>query len=193
MADAALDQVGLLDVAGRRIRTYSKGMRQRVKLAQALAHDPEVLVLDEPLTGMDPVWRRRTMDVLKERGARGVTVIVSSHILHEVEAMTDTFILLFQGRVRASGSRGEIRGFLSDVPHRVRVGSPRPRDMARALLDLPGTLSVRLDDGGVSVETTEPDALFDEIPALVLERDLPVLELREEDVDLDAIFGYLVG
>lgn len=192
-ADEALDAVGLSDVAGRKIRTYSKGMRQRVKIAQALAHDPEVLVLDEPLTGMDPLWRRRLMDLLKKLGARGVTVIVSSHILHEVEAMTDTFILLFQGRVRASGSRGEIRAFLSDVPHRIRVGTPRPKDLARALLDLPGTLAVRLDDEGVSVETTAPDTLFDTLPALVLDRELPVTELREADTDLDAIFGYLVG
>jgi ABC-2 type transport system ATP-binding protein len=168
-------------------------MRQRVKLAQALAHDPEVLVLDEPLSGMDPVWRRRVMDLLKGLGDRGAAVVVSSHILHEVESMTDTFVLLFQGRVRASGSRGEIRAYLSDVPHRIRLGSPRPRDLARALIELPGVLGLRLDDGGLSVETTAPESLFDALPRLVLDAGLPVDELREEDTDLDSIFGYLVA
>jgi len=191
-ADAALEQVGLGDVGSRRVRTYSKGMRQRLKLAQALAHEPDLLVLDEPLTGMDPVWRRRTMDLVRRLGESGVAVVVSSHILHEVEAMTDTFVLLYQGRVRASGSREEIRAYLSEVPHRIRIRSPRARPLAQALLEFDGVTGVRLADGGLRVETTKPDELFDRLPGLVLDGELPVEALEEEDADLDAIFGYLV-
>lgn len=188
----ALARVGLSDAAHRRIRTYSKGMRQRVKLAQAIAHDPKVLVLDEPLTGMDPVARRQMIDLMREFEGKGATVIVSSHILHEVEAMTDRVILLYQGRVRAVGTREEIRGLLDKHPHQIRVQSPRARDLARALLGLQGVVGVRLDDGSVHVDTTDPEAVYDRLPHLVLEEGLPVEGLEASDVGLDAIFGYLV-
>ena len=191
-ADEAIARVGLTDAAHRKIRTYSKGMRQRVKLAQAIAHDPKVLVLDEPLSGMDPVARRQMIDLMRDFEKRGATVIVSSHILHEVEAMTDRVILLYQGRVRAMGTREEIRGLLDKHPHQIRVQSPRPRDLARALLDLPGVVGVRLDDGSVHVDTTDPEAVYDRLPRFVLEEGLPVEGLEAEDVSLDAIFGYLV-
>jgi len=191
-ADAALERVGLADAARRRIRTYSKGMRQRVKLAQAIAHDPEVLILDEPLTGMDPVARRQMIDLMRDFEKRGATVIVSSHILHEVEAMTDRVILLYQGRVRAVGTREEIRGLLDTHPHQIRVHSARPRDLARTLLELPGVVGVRLDDGSVHVDTTDPEAVYDRLPRCVLEEGLPVEGLEAADVGLDAIFDYLV-
>jgi len=192
-AEEALARVGLVDAAGRKIRTYSKGMRQRVKLAQAIAHEPEVLVLDEPLTGMDPVARRRMMDLLHSFADRGTSVIVSSHILHEVEAMTNRVILLYQGRVRAVGTSEEIRGLLSQYPHQIRITSARPRDLARALLDLPGVVGVRLDDGSLRIDTTEPESLYERLPRCVLEDGLPVEGLEAEDVGLDAIFDYLVS
>lgn len=192
-ADEALDRVGLAAAGGRKIRTYSKGMRQRVKLAQAIAHDPKVLVLDEPMTGMDPVARRQVIDLMRDFERRGATVIVSSHILHEVEAMTDRVILLYQGRVRAVGTREEIRGLLDRHPHQIRVRSPRARDLARVLLDLPGVVGVRLDDGSVHVDTTDPEAVYDRLPRCVLEEGLPVDGLEAEDMGLDAIFGYLVA
>jgi ABC-2 type transport system ATP-binding protein len=191
-ADAALERVGLAGAMNRKIRTYSKGMRQRTKLAQAIAHDPEVLVLDEPLTGMDPVARRQMIELMRDFERRGATVIVSSHILHEVEAMTDRVILLYQGRVRAVGTREEIRGLLDKHPHQIRVQSTRARDLARALLDLPGVVGVRLDDGSVHVDTTDPEAVYDRLPRCVLEEGLPVDGLEAEDVGLDAIFSYLV-
>jgi ABC-2 type transport system ATP-binding protein len=191
-ADSALERVGIADAGHRKIRTYSKGMRQRAKLAQAIAHDPEVLVLDEPLTGMDPVARRQMIDLMRDFERRGATVIVSSHILHEVEAMTDRVILLYQGRVRAVGTREEIRGLLDKHPHQIRVQSSRARDLARALLDLPGVVGVRLDDGSVHVDTTDPEAVYDRLPRCVLEDGLPVDGLEAEDVGLDAIFSYLV-
>jgi ABC-2 type transport system ATP-binding protein len=191
-ADEALAHVGLEDAALRRIRTYSKGMRQRVKLAQAIAHEPAVLVLDEPLTGMDPVARRRMIDLVHTFAARGTSVIVSSHILHEVEAMTNRVILIYQGRVRAVGTREEIRGLLGKYPHQVRIRSGRARDLARALLDLPGVAGIRLDDGSVRIDTTDPEALYERLPRCVLEEGLPVDGLEAEDVGLDAIFDYLV-
>jgi len=191
-ADEALARVGLADAGGRKIRTYSKGMRQRVKLAQAIAHDPKVLVLDEPLTGMDPVARRQMLDLLHDFEDRGATVIVSSHILHEVEAMTDRVILLYQGRVRAVGTREEIRGLLDRHPHQIRVQSPRPRDLARVFLDLPGVVGIRLEDGSVHVDTTDPEAVYDRLPQCVLDEGLPVDGIEAEDMGLDAIFDYLV-
>jgi ABC-2 type transport system ATP-binding protein len=191
-ADEALDRVGLAAAGNRKLRTYSKGMRQRAKLAQAIAHDPRVLILDEPLTGMDPVARRQMIDLMRDFERRGATVVVSSHILHEVEAMTDRVILLYQGRVRAVGTREEIRGLLDRHPHQIRVRSPRARDLARVLLELPGVVGVRLDDGSVQVDTTAPEADYDRLPRCVLEEGLPVEGLEAEDMGLDAIFDYLV-
>jgi len=192
-ADEALARVGLAEAGNRRIRTYSKGMRQRVKLAQAIAHDPRVLILDEPLTGMDPVARRQMIDLMRDFERRGATVIVSSHILHEVEAMTDRVILLYQGRVRAVGTREEIRGLLDKHPHQIRIRSPRARDLARVFIDLPGVVAVRLDDGSVHVDTTDPDAVYDRLPHCVLHDGLPVEGVEAEDMGLDAIFDYLVS
>jgi ABC-2 type transport system ATP-binding protein len=191
--EVALERVGLLDVAGRRIRTYSKGMRQRIKLAQAIAHEPDVLILDEPLTGMDPVARRRTMDLIREFAGRGATVIVSSHVLHEVEAMTKEVVLLHQGRVLARGGKDEIRREISRYPHQIRLRSPEPRALALELLRLPGVVGVHLADGEVRIETRYPDELYDRLPHVVLEQKLPVDALEVEDASLDAIFEYLVS
>jgi len=191
-AERALERVDLLEVMHRRIRTYSKGMRQRVKLAQALAHDPEVLVLDEPLTGMDPVGRRDTSELVRELGESGVAVLVSSHVLHEVESMTRDVILLFQGRVRAVGTAAEIRDHLPEYPHRIRLRSPRVRELAGALLELERVVGLELDGEELHVRTHAPEALYDALPGVVLERGIPVTGLFAEDVGLDAIFEYLV-
>ena len=118
----------LLDAADKKIGGYSKGMRQRVKLAQAIAHDPEVLLLDEPLTGMDPVTRRRTIRLIKDWAARGKTVVVSSHILHEIEAMTSTILLIHNGRILAEGDVHQIRDLIDEHPHTVHVRAAQPRD-----------------------------------------------------------------
>jgi len=193
LADAAIAQVDLTDVAGRRIRTYSKGMRQRIKLAQAIAHEPDVLVLDEPLTGLDPVVRRRTQDLVRDLGERGTTVLVSSHVLHEVEDMTRNVILLYQGRVRAAGSLEEIRSVLSRFPHKLLVRSGQARELARALLGLDAVVGVRLDGDKVHIETYDPDALYDRLPEFVLDAGLSVDALSAEDASLDAIFKYLVS
>ena len=191
LADIAVERVGLEDVARRRIRTYSKGMRQRIKLAQAIAHEPDVLVLDEPLTGMDPLARRSIVALMHELAEAGTAVLVSSHVLHEVESMTRTVILLFQGRVRAVGTIEEIRSVLNEYPHKIMLRSPQARELARALLSEPTVVGARLEDGSVLIETHDPEQLYDLLPRLVLDDGLKIDGLRAEDVSLDAVFEYL--
>ncbi len=126
----ALELVELTDAAGKKIGAYSKGMRQRVKLAQALVHDPELLILDEPLTGMDPLQRRRTIRLVKDWAKRGRHVIVSSHILHEIEAMTSNILLITNGRILAEGNVHQIRELIDTHPHTVHVKAADPRALA---------------------------------------------------------------
>jgi ABC-2 type transport system ATP-binding protein len=187
-----LDQVDLTDEAHRRIRTYSKGMRQRIKLAQALVHDPEILVLDEPLTGMDPLGRRKTVGIVRELASEGRTVLVSSHVLHEVAAMTSQVVLMYQGRVRAHGELDEIRSYLDQYPHKILVRSPKARELAQSLLQLETVISVRLDDDRIHIEARKPEELYAALPDLVLERGFDVNELQVEDASLEAIFEYMV-
>jgi ABC-2 type transport system ATP-binding protein len=191
--DDVIARVDLTEHARRRIRTYSKGMRQRIKLAQALVHDPDVLVLDEPLTGMDPVGRRTTIDLVRSLGAEGKSVLVSSHVLHEVESMTSRVVLIYEGRVRASGTIDEIRSFLHRYPYRVRLRAQRPRDLARRLLELESVVGVRVEGERVHLETRRPDELYELLPDLVLDENLVIDEIESEDASLDAIFEYLVG
>jgi len=191
--DDVLERVNLTEHAGRRIRTYSKGMRQRIKLAQALVHDPDVLVLDEPLTGMDPVGRRATIDLVRALGAEGKTVLVSSHVLHEVESMTSQVVLMYQGRVRAHGTIEDIRSFLHRYPYRVRLRSDRPRELAQKLLGMESVVGIRVEGDRLHLETRSPDELYDRLPNLVLDDAFGIDEIESEDASLDAIFEYLVG
>lgn len=191
-AGEAVERVGLTADARRRIRGYSKGMRQRIKLAQAIAHRPEVLVLDEPMTGMDPLARRSTQDLVREMAEAGASVLVSSHILHEVEAMTRNVLLLYQGRVLAQGTIEEIRSLLSRFPHKIVVRSPRSRDLARALLDVEGVVGVHLEDGSLHVDARQPEAVYDRLPRLVLEEGIPIESIDATDASLEAVFRYLV-
>src|ERR1700722_3153352 len=130
--------------ADRKIAGYSKGMRQRIKLAQAMIHDPEIIVLDEPLNGLDPVGRRQYIDLLQKLAEEGRTILVSSHILYEVETMTKALILLHRGRLLAEGDIGVIRSLIDQHPHQVRIFGPQPRQIAQALLGLPNVLSLGL-------------------------------------------------
>ena len=146
--ESALQQVALLDVQDRKIGGYSRGMRQRIKLAQAIAHDPEVLLLDEPVTGMDPVNRRRVVELVRRLGREGKTVVVSSHILYEVEAMTKRVLLVHNGRILAEGDVREIRDLLDEHPHTVALRAREPRRLAAAVVGWPSVLSVRHDTQG---------------------------------------------
>lgn len=193
-ATRALERVRLVDAADRRVAGFSKGMRQRVRIAQAIAHDPALVVLDEPLNGLDPLARRDTIELLRELGVAGVHVLVSSHVLHEVEELTRTIVLLHRGRVLALGPAPEIRDLLDRRPRRVAIRARDPRRLARALLDLDGVTSVRLGaDGQLDVETSRLEELQARFPAIAAEARAGVNGLAVSDASLDALFDDLVG
>jgi ABC-2 type transport system ATP-binding protein len=192
-AEGALAQVDLLEARDRKIGGYSKGMRQRVKLAQALAHDPEVLLLDEPVSGMDPVNRRRVIDLVKRLGREGRTVVVSSHILHEVEAMTRRVLLIHNGRVLAEGDVREIRDLMDEHPHTVSLRARDPRVLARSVVGAPHVLSLSFDGSGewLTVQTARPDEFYGGLHEAALEAG--VSEMYSPDEDLESVFKYLVA
>jgi ABC-2 type transport system ATP-binding protein len=192
-AARAIELVGLMDVAGKKIGAYSKGMRQRIKLAQAIAHDPELLILDEPLAGMDPIARRRTIRLIKEWGRAGKSLIVSSHVLHEIESMTSNILLINQGRIIAEGNVHQIRDLIDEHPHTVFVRADRPRALARELLEEDDVLSLRFEDGAVIVQTAKPDVFYMRLTAIAASGELGgVHEVTSPDDNLQAVFQYLV-
>jgi ABC-2 type transport system ATP-binding protein len=193
MAARALETVGLTDVADKKIAAYSKGMRQRVKLAQALAHDPELLILDEPLSGMDPIVRRKTIRMIKDWGRSGKSIIVSSHILHEIESMTSNILLINQGRILAEGNVHQIRDLIDEHPHTVFIRAERTRELAREFLADDQVLSLRFEDGGVVVQTARPDMFYAHLTKLAASEELgAVHEVTSPDDNLQAVFQYLV-
>ncbi len=192
---AALEAVRMMEHASRRIGAYSKGMRQRIKMAQAIVHDPELLVLDEPLNGLDPVGRREITDLLVRWAEMGRCVLVSSHILHEVEQMTRSIVLMDRGRIRAMGDIYQIRALIDSHPHRISIRAEDVRGLARRLLDMPYIFSVRLsqqDPNALEVETPSPDRFYDEFPAIVLRDGYRVSAFESPDNNLEAVFQYLV-
>jgi ABC-2 type transport system ATP-binding protein len=193
-ADDAVELVGMSDRADKVLKGYSKGMRQRIKLAQAVVHDPDVLLLDEPLNGLDPVGRRQFMDVLAHLAARGKSIIVSSHVLFEVEQMTRSILLLHRGRLLASGDLGTIREFIDRHPHRIRIETDQPRLLAAFLVSLPYVLSTQIgpDEKSLEVQTRQPDKFYDELPRLAIDEDVPITGLESPDNNLEAVFQYLV-
>jgi ABC-2 type transport system ATP-binding protein len=194
-AAGALELVGMTPNADRAVRGYSKGMRQRTKIAQALVHDPEVLFLDEPLTGTDPVARRDLMDVIRHLGQAGKSVLVSSHVLHEVQAMTPHIILLHRGRLVAEGQVREIRELIDRHPHKIVLVADAYRALAARLVtfdDVEG-LKVLAADRAVMVETRTPDAFYTRLPSLALADGTAIWEVYSEDDNLEAVFKYLVN
>ena len=192
-AERALETVGLAAAADRKIGGYSKGMRQRIKLAQAIAHDPELLVLDEPLAGLDPLGRRRVIDVVKAWARDGRSVVVSSHVLHEIELMTSNILLLNNGRILAEGNVHQIRDLIDEHPHTVRICADEPRRLARRLLGYPHVIAMQLQDGAVIAQTTRPDAFYSELTALAAGDEAgAVREVTSPDDNLQAVFSYLV-
>jgi ABC-2 type transport system ATP-binding protein len=190
----ALDLVGMTENMDRAIRGYSKGMRQRTKVAQALVHDPQVLFLDEPLTGTDPVARRDLMDVITRLGEEGKTVLVSSHVLYEVQAVTPAIILLNHGRLVAEGHVRQIRDLIDKHPHRIVLVCENYRALAAKLVnfeDVEG-LKVLSKEKGVLVETRAPDAFYSRLPQLSLEDGTAIEQVYSDDDNLEAVFKYLV-
>ena len=190
---AALRICGAESFMDRKISEYSRGMRQRTKVAQALVHDPDLIILDEPLTGTDPVGRREMMDLVRQLGVDGKSVLVSSHVLHEVAEMTSEFVLIYGGRVLASGNVKEIRQVMSDYPHRVTVRSTDVRRLAqRMMTDVP-IAGMDIDElaGTVAILTRDPQAFYETLPRAALELDIRIEELSSEDDNLEAVFKYL--
>ena len=192
-AKRALDRVDLLDAAGKKIGAYSKGMRQRVKLAQALVHDPELLILDEPLTGMDPLMRRKTIRLIKDWARAGKHIIVSSHILHEIESMTSNILLINNGRIVAEGNVHQIRDLIDTHPHTVFVRGADPRALARKFLAEDDVLSMKFEKDAVVVETARPDNFYARLTALAASGEAGQIdEVQSPDDNLQAVFKYLV-
>ena len=189
-----LERVGMADRADRKIAGYSKGMRQRIKLAQAILHEPKVILLDEPLNGLDPVGRREFIDLLGALSQEGKTILVSSHILFEVEQMTRSILLLNRGRLLAAGDLSAIRELIDKYPHRVRIETPVPREVATHLVRLPYVINVQFDPRGNALElqTREPGQFYDYLPQLVIDEGLQIDGFSSPDNNLESIFRYLV-
>jgi ABC-2 type transport system ATP-binding protein len=192
-ATRALSTVDLMDAAGKRIGAYSKGMRQRVKLAQALVHDPELLILDEPLSGMDPLARRKTIRLIRDWAKQGRSVLVSSHILHEIESMTSNILLINNGRILAEGNVHQIRALIDTHPHTVYIRAEDPRTLAREFLKRTDVISMRFEPGALVVETGKPDAFYSDLTDLVASGTVGAVdEVTSPDDNLQAVFQYLV-
>jgi ABC-2 type transport system ATP-binding protein len=192
-ATRALEAVDLLDAADKKFGAYSKGMRQRIKLAQALVHDPELLILDEPLTGMDPIGRRKTMRMIREWARQGKSVLVSSHILHEIELITPNILLINNGRILAEGNVHQIRDLIDEHPHTVFIRASDPRGLAREFLTHGDVISMRFEPGAVVVETAKPDLFYGRLTELVAAGAAgAVEEVTSPDDNLQAVFKYLV-
>lgn len=193
-AGAVLARVGLEGAMDRRLATYSKGMRQRAKLAQALVHDPEVILLDEPMTGLDPLARAQMVEIIKDLGRQGRTVLVSSHILDEVETMTQDIVVLYQGQLLAQGNVHAIRDLIDRHPHRIELVCDRPRDLAAALARLPFVVALKFHgERRFEIETREPDRCYAAVPQAALETGVKLFALTSPDDNLAAVFRYLTG
>jgi ABC-2 type transport system ATP-binding protein len=189
----ALARVGLESAMHQRTGTYSKGMRQRAKIAQAIAHSPELIVLDEPLSGLDPLARRDVVQLFRELASTGVSIVVSSHVLHEVEALTQDIVLLHRGRLLAQGRVADVRALLDRHPRKVEIRARDARRLARALIGLDGVGSVRLDARGrLLLETTDLERFYDALPAIAAAERAGIESLETPDAGLEAVFDYLV-
>jgi ABC-2 type transport system ATP-binding protein len=192
-ARRALALVDLTDAADKKIGAYSKGMRQRVKLAQAIVHDPGLLILDEPLSGMDPLARRRTIRLIRDWARAGKSIIVSSHILHEIESMTGNILLINNGRILAEGDVHQIRDLIDEHPHTVYVRSADPRALAREFLAQTDVRSLKFEEGAVIVETGKPDVFYARLTDMAASGQYgPIEEVTSPDDNLAAVFQYLV-
>jgi len=187
-----LADLGLGADMDRPIRQYSKGMRQRVRLAHALAHAPGFVLLDEPMNGLDPVARRELGDRLRQLPASGVGVLVSSHVLQELEGLVDRVVLLHQGRLLAEGRVATIREQMPTVPHRVRVAAAHLRGLAAQIADWASVQAIRFGDGALEVSVSGELAFYDALTQLGARWPGGLQEVTPLDDDLASVFGYLV-
>jgi len=194
-AQDALEIVELINDKDRVIKSYSRGMRQRLKFAQAIAHEPEIIILDEPLNGMDPLGRRKIIKLIKSYEREGRTIIVSSHVLPEIEAMTKRIILIHQGKIFAQGNIHYIRDLIDTHPHIISIKCSNPRELASKFIHEEYVLKVHFSStrDSLLIETNNRDKFFSLLPSLFLESNIEVKEITSPDDNLQAVFDYLVG
>ena len=191
-ARESLEIVDLIESADRKLGGFSKGMRQRAKVAAALVSDPQILLLDEPLNGADPVQRAGLIDLFKRLGEAGKTLLVSSHVLAEVERMAERVVAMVDGRLAADGSVATIREAMTDKPRQVFAECTDPRSLASALIATDGVVGVQVENGTLRIETQDPWGLARSLPALALERDIGLTRVEPVDESLESVFRYLV-
>ena len=188
----AIAIVDMAEAQDRRISTYSKGMRQRIKVAAALVHDPQVLLLDEPFNGMDPRQRLHMMDLLTKLGAEGRTILLSSHILEEVERLADTIQVIVSGRLAASGDFRAIRRLMTSRPHVFLVRTSDDRLLGSALIGRPAVAGVELTHGGLQVRASDYGTFSRELAVLARDQGVRLREVLPEDESLESVFAYLI-
>ncbi len=195
LTDAALERVGLVEAADRKVAAYSKGMRQRIRLAQSIAHNPRVLILDEPLNGLDPMARAEIIRLFRQLADEGLYLIISSHILHEVDMLSDSVILLNNGYVVAEGDVHGVREEIEEHPMQVVIRCDRPQFVAARLFEHESTVEARVheDRGGLFVKTRRPDDFYLMLNRLVTEGGLRVESVAPADDDLSAVYQYLIS
>ena len=194
--DAAQRALGLVELDpddARAVRTYSKGMRQRVKVAAALVHDPDIVVLDEPLEGLDPRQRRHMIDLFTQLGEQGRTVIVSSHVLDEVERLASRVLVMGKGRLLAVGDFHAIRELIDDRPHKLRVVTDKPRELAAGIMAEAAVVGVSIVRGNIVVDTSDVTVFRSAVAAIAKKADARLMEVVPLDDDLESVFRYLVG
>lgn len=188
----AIALVALEDAQHRKVETYSKGMRQRIKIAGALVHDPSIVLLDEPFNGMDPRQRLHMMDVLRQVAADGKVVVISSHILEELNDLADNVLVMVSGRLAASGHYREIRRLMTDRPHTFLLLSSDDRRLAAALLSDSSVFAVELTPAGIVARTSDRGMLTRRLPRIARDEHIRLLEIHPTDESLESVFSYLV-
>ncbi len=191
----AFERVGLIDSKNKLISAYSMGMRQRLRIAASIIHEPDLLILDEPLKGVDPLWRVKIINLIKEYKDNNKTVIVSSHILPEIEAMTNNITLIHQGKVFAHGDIQEVRDLIDTHPHQISVVCDKPRELAKLLIKEYNILNINLDDEAnrCVFQTTQRDQFFNRLMKEIVTKNFQITEITSPDDNLQAVFDYLIG
>ncbi len=195
LTERALERVNLVEASGRKVAGYSKGMRQRIRLAQAIAHNPPVLILDEPLNGLDPMARAETMRLFRELADGGLHLIISSHILHEVDQMSDRVVFLNSGYVVAEGAIQGVRSEMEDHPAQILIRCDRPAHLAARIFESEAVVEARLHDDrqGLFVKTRDVDKFYLMLNRVVLESRVNIESVAPVDDDLNAVYGYLIN
>ena len=191
----AIERVGLVDAADRKVAGYSKGMRQRIRLAQSIAHEPAVMILDEPLNGLDPMARAETIRLFRELAREGLHLIISSHILHEVDMMSDRVVLINNGYILAEGGVSGVREEIEDHPMQIMVRCDRPQELAARVFTADSVVEAQLhpDRHGLFIKTKDADAFYLLMNRIAVESGLTIESVMPVDDDLSAVYHYLIG